>query len=363
LRVLIDPSVFRYGRCGLTRYYGALCDGLRDIGIELEIPLVASNCDFQCDLTRRTRWIRRIPKGGLVADMASRFLFRWMVRRGAYDWILATSPQFDASFLQKNPHAQVMMVVHDLMTCVTAPDGLYDAAGPGLAGLLYLAGRASRVICISNDTRDALLRHEVVDPARVTVIHTGNLLANSSTLEKRLTLPSRYFLFVGERSGRKGFFSLIRALQPILRRDPGLHLICTGNLSETERDYIQRHGIAEQVQSMAADDATLITLYRHAIALLYPSLYEGFGLPVIEAMHYGCPVFTTREGALAEVAGDAAVLLDPFDTGAMTTAIEAFLRQPARRERLIELGYAQAAKFECCEMMRAFRNALAPTHE
>jgi glycosyltransferase involved in cell wall biosynthesis len=358
LKVLVDPSVFRFGRCGLTRYYGTVCEGLRQRGVKLGIPLLSSSCDFQTSLSRYTGWIRRVPFGARVMDAASRRLFHRAVRRGNYDVILVTSPDFDAGFLAGKPDAPFLMVVHDLMTCVSAPDGLFDAAGPGMTRLLYMACRASTVLCISDDTRDALLSQEPIDPARVRVVPTGNLLASANVLAADVLLPERFLLFVGERSGRKGFYTLIQALKPVMQDFPDLQLICTGRLTDAEEDYLERRGMAGRVRSLLADDSTLVALYRNAFALLYPSLYEGFGLPVIEAMHYGCPVITTQNGALREVAGTAAIFVDPFNPQSIEAAVRSLLNGPEERQNRVALGFQQAAQFDVGTMLHAFQNAL-----
>jgi glycosyltransferase involved in cell wall biosynthesis len=325
------------------------------------IPLVTSGCDFEAGLSRYTRWLRRVPKGAAIMDMMSQHLFYRAVRRGGYDCILVTSPAFDGSFLEQNPEARFVMVVHDLMSCVTAPDGLYDAAGPGLAGLLYLARRASLIFCISQDTREELLKNNAIRPERVMVVLTGNLLADANPSETAVATPERFLLFVGERSGRKGFFTLVRALQAIMQEDPDLHLICTGRFRTTEQDYLEWHGIADRVRAIPADDGVLVGLYRRAVCLLYPSLYEGFGLPVIEAMHYQCPVITTHRGALAEVAGSAAICVDPFDVEDMQRAIRMVLNDPRQRSEYIARGVAHSAQFQTSEMMSRFYAAIQKT--
>lgn len=331
--------------------------------MELNVPLVSSKCDFHTPLSRRTLWLHRIPFAVRVMDYLSRRLFRRAVRQGQYDVILFTSPEFDSRFLDERADAPFLMVVHDLMTCVTAPDGLFDAAGPGMTSLLYAACRASLVLCISNDTRDALLKQVVVDPRRVVVVPTGNLLASARATPTTSKLPEKFLLFVGERSGRKGFYSLVRALQPILQEYPDLQLVCTGRLSHTEEDYLSRWGLGGGVTAVVADDSTLVALYQRAFALVYPSLYEGFGLPVLEAMHFNCPVITTQEGALREIAGSAALFVDPFavDSSApssIESAVRKLLEEPETRQEYIARGAAQAALFRVPQMMDAFRDAL-----
>lgn len=351
--------MFRYARCGLTRYYAAVCDGLRERGVTVKVPLLSSNCDVQTRVTRATAWLRRSRFAARVLDALSRRWFHRLVRLGTYDVVLLTSPDFNCDFLKVKPDTPYLMVVHDLMTCVTAPDGLFDAAGPGMTKLLFAACRATRVVCISQDTRDALVRQGVVPSERIDVVLTGNLLAMHAVVEEELALPARFLLFVGERSGRKGFYSVVQALRPLMQDYPDLTLVCTGSLTETEQDYIARRGLAGRVQAMVADDRRLVTLYRRAAALVYPSLYEGFGLPVIEAMHFGCPVVTTQNGALREVAGDAALFVDPFRPTTIEDAVRALLTDAELRKSYMERGRRQAALFPVEAMMEEFHHALA----
>ena len=99
-----------------------------------------------------------------------------------------------------------------------------------------------------------------------------------------------------------------------------------------------------------ADDPTLVTLYQRATGLLFPSFYEGFGLPVLEAMALGCPVVTSSVSSLPEVAGDAALLVDPSDHAALRHAAERLLAEPALRTRLAAAGRDRAATFTLAAM-------------
>ena len=358
LKILVEPSIFRYGRCGMTRYYSALCSGLQQAGVAVSIPFVASNCDFPSGLSSSVGRARALPMGARILDALSERLFHRAVQSGDYDWILATSPTYDSRFLAVRPKAKVLLVVHDLMSCVTAPDGLYDAPGPGLTALLYLAARAAKIVCISHDTAQALLKHRSVDPALVSVVHTGNLLGMSRVTPAQLPLPERYLLFVGERTGRKGFYAAVEALAPLFTAEPDLHLVCTGALRATEVDYLHRLGIRDRVIAVPADDAALVRLYLNAVCLVYPSLYEGFGLPVIEAMQLGCPVITTRCGALAEIAGDAALTVDPFHPQEIAEAVTRLLHESDLSETLRARGKERASSFSMEKMLHTFRQVL-----
>lgn len=357
MRILVEPAIFSYGPCGMTRYYASVCQGLRAQGASIDVPLLSSNCDFAPGLARYTRGFRRC-KLGAVMDAVAQEWFQRRVAKGRYDCVLVTSPRFDSAFLNRRPDTPFVMVVHDLMTCVTSPDGLYDSAGPGLLKLLALASRAARVICISDATKQALLQHGMVQESRVTVIRTGNLLVQRTLRVSELSLPERYILFVGERSGRKGFYPMIRTLAAIFAQDRSLRLICTGRLTREECDFLAHHGVLDLVRAIPADDHTLALLYKNALCLVYPSLYEGFGLPVIEAMHYGCPVVTTKRGALAEVAGNAALFFDPDFPEELRDVLLQVLYQPSEARRLAELGKAHAGQFSVEKMMLRFREEL-----
>jgi glycosyltransferase involved in cell wall biosynthesis len=351
VRILVEPVIFRFGRCGMTRYYGALVEGLRARGFKVTVPLASSGCDYQSTLSRVTRRFRWIPKAAALLNKVSTVWFRLLLRSKRYDLVLATDPGFSRSLLEHQPDVKFVMVVHDLMTCVVAPDGLYDSVGPALVNLLYLTRRAARVICISDDTRRALLAMAPLEDDRVAVVRTGNLLAAANHPPGDHRLPQRFLLFVGERSGRKGFFHVVRAFSAIAREHPDVVLVCTGTFNWGEIDLLERQQMADRVQAIEADDSTLVQMYKHAICLIYPSLYEGFGLPAIEAMHYGCPVITSDRGALPEICGDAAVVVNPESLTQLASAIGRMLTDRAFAEGYRCRGIAQAAQFSTAKMM------------
>ncbi len=181
---------------------------------------------------------------------------------------------------------------------------------------------------------------------------------------QRLKLPEHYVLTVGDRNGTGGYKNGILAFRAVERaatQGRKLAMICVGGLPEIDAEHSEA-APSISVCRMAADDATLRLLYAGAEALLYPSTYEGFGLPVLEAMACGCPVVTCDTSSLPEVGGDAAIYVGPEDAEGMAAALLR-LADPAFRAERVRLGLAQAARFstaaQAAQAMQAFQATAA----
>jgi glycosyltransferase involved in cell wall biosynthesis len=168
-----------------------------------------------------------------------------------------------------------------------------------------------------------------------------------------LGVKEPFVLHVGDIHPRRDVESALRAILALRRSgDPRVSavvLVCVGRDSgsaETLRRVA--HGAADPdalVLTGPTTDHTLLALYRRAAALAYPSRYEGFGIPLLEAMACGLPVVAARAGSIPEVVGDAGLLVEPGDVAAMTEAFRAILTDPARRARLAAQSLAHAARF------------------
>lgn len=205
--------------------------------------------------------------------------------------------------------------------------------------------RADHLICISLSTRSDLLRLYDVDPAKVSVIPLA-----SSIIPSNKPLPSTaepFFLFVGGRWGYKNFLGLAKAY-----RDSGLYkshkLICFGSdgFASHEIHRLKELGIPlDRFEIIDGDDSLLSRYYVSAVALVYPSLYEGFGIPLLEAMECACPVLCGATSSLPEVAGDAASYFDASDSSSIANAMLRIANSPEERRRLIEKGKDRVRQF------------------
>lgn len=209
---------------------------------------------------------------------------------------------------------------------------------------------ATRIIAISHHTKRDLVEYYGVDPERVDVVHLAGSLGDLQP--ELLPLGTPFLLFVGQRFRYKNFDRFTEAVAPLL--GPQLHLICAGGgrFDAEETVKLQALGIAAQVRQMDVSDRQLAHLYRKARALVFPSHYEGFGLPVLEAMSCGCPVVASNTSSLPEVGGSAALYFDPMATEDMRQVIRSLLEDDALRadrrakgeERAKEFSWARCAE-------------------
>jgi glycosyltransferase involved in cell wall biosynthesis len=162
--------------------------------------------------------------------------------------------------------------------------------------------------------------------------------------------PAPYLLYVGTVQPRKNLARLIDAFAQVAKESAApLQLVIAGKqgwLTQAIERRAHEHGIAEQVRFTGyVDDADLPALLSGALAFVFPSLYEGFGMPVLEAMACGAPVLTSTTSSLPEVAGDAALLVDPHDTQAIAQGIARLVDDTALREQVRQQGYEHVAGF------------------
>ena len=218
-------------------------------------------------------------------------------------------------------------------------------------------GRATHILADSHSTKRDLAAVWNVPGDRVTVLHSGVNdrfrpvvdPAARAALRARYNLGDRpYVLAVGTVQPRKNYEMLVRAFRAVAAQQPHSLVIAGGSgwLTEGLQAEIARQGLADRVRmaGFVADD-DLPGLYSAADLFVFPSLYEGFGLPVLEAMACGTPVVTSNSSSLPEVAGDAAILVDPFDVDQIANAMWLVLSQPDLAAALSEKGLARAAQF------------------
>ena len=272
--------------------------------------------------------------------------------------ILRASPQLLHSVDHVAPQWgawRSVVTLHDLAfllypeTHTTASRAYYAASGES-------ARRAERVIAVSQRTASDAVRLLGVDPARMRVVpeaaaptFTPRSRSAFDALAGRLDLASTpYVLFVGTLEPRKNVTLLLEAFQ-LARRHVDAQLLLVGGRGWLDEPIFARHaqlGLGNAARFLGPlGEEDLAVLYSHAGALVLPSLYEGFGLPVLEAMACGAPVICSNAGPLPDLTSDAAMLLPPEDAAAWARAIVHVLTEPHRADTLRQKGFLRARSF------------------
>lgn len=205
---------------------------------------------------------------------------------------------------------------------------------------------ADAVICISENTKRDLLSRYQVDESRILVTHLASSLDLGAMRGDEPTLSRPYFLYVGARAGYKNFDGLLSAFAAASLSPETVLAVVGPPFSEDEQKRIAELRLSGRVENFAqVSDAGLVALYRRSLALVYPSRYEGFGIPPLEAMQCGTPVIASDRSSIPEVVGDAGILVNPDRPDELTDALVAVANEPALRESLIARGHDRVKQF------------------
>lgn len=214
-----------------------------------------------------------------------------------------------------------------------------------------LAQMAQAIVVVSENTKkDVLELIPEIDPAKIYTIYHGNSMPQRIPGQSNeLALPARFLLFVGQRRAYKNFNWMLREIAEILRTEDSLFLVCAGGpaFDKEEANLMASLGIAEKmVHPNIRSDADLAELYTRAQCFIFPSSYEGFGIPVLEAFACGCPVILNNVSSLPEVGGDAVLYFKEEDDGAsLRKAVLQVLNEAGVRADLVKKGAERVRQF------------------
>ena len=350
LKIAFDQQVFllqEYG--GISRY---LCSLVRELAT---MPAITAQVFAPLHVNRnlaglgnelsRGRALSRLPPKLLRPVMfASKVMARREMARFKPDIVHET--YYCEDDFRPNG-ARRVLTVYDLIH-ERYPDLFVNSEGTTRPKRVA-ANRVDHVICISESTRRDLVSYCGVAEEKTSVVYLGvDVDFVQAVTPSRQYHPRPFLLYVGARGGYKNFERFVRAfaLSPRLRQEFDLLCFGGGQLQTAERQMIADAGLGpDQVVQMGGGDEILAALYQQAAAFVYPSLYEGFGIPPLEAMAVGCPVICSNSSSLPEVVGDAAESFDPLDEEAMLAAMEAVLASPSRRSALVAAGQTRYQQF------------------
>lgn len=376
MRIAFDGTTLTPGRTGVGYYTEHLLQHLaREVVKSGDELIVISNkpIDTQAPLPPHVR----------VHD-GHRFPIRigWMQLRAsrALDALQPDVAHFTNGMIPIGSPVPAVVTVHDMS--LRLHPGCHPLRRVVLnRPLMHVAIRqASSIVTVSHSARRDLLRLHGVAPDRVAVVHEAaspvfRPISDRARLEDvraRYNLPRQFMLYVGTIEPRKNLARLMAAFAEARRRGIPHHFVCAGPYGWSSRDlagHIQKLGIADCVHFTGyVPFEHLPAIYNLAEFFAFPSLYEGFGLPVVEAMACGVAVLTSSTSSLGEVAGDAAETVDPASTEAMTEAIVRLATNRELRRDRSERGLIRARSFSWAQSAREMlavyhRAAGVPVHQ
>lgn len=207
-----------------------------------------------------------------------------------------------------------------------------------------LAHKASRLIAVSQNTKNDAVRIWGVSPEKIDVVYHGPTVQPGR--EGRWASFGPYILYVGGRGLYKNFIWFLKAIAPVLREHKGMKLVCTGSpFTTAERKVMGMLGIADFCVDCYVPDDEMYSLYHHAQVFVYPSKYEGFGIPILDAFTAGCPVVLSRASCFPEVAGNAAVYFALDDETGFRQAVLGIISTKVLRAECIERGLRRVLDF------------------
>ncbi len=357
MKILFDTQIFDWQiNGGISRYFVELLD---QIDHQKDVEILFKCSHSYNTYIQDTRWLSMRPlarnlyfKGKLGAlKLINQYINRrWsnkQLKGGRFDLFHPT--YYDPYFLKHLGSKPFVLTVYDLTNEKFNDQSLLTEKV--LSWKKELISRAASIIAISENTRKDVIEHYNVAPEKVTTVYLSGGFTNdqlqattSSDMEK---LPRDYILFVGSRVGYKNYNAFVKELAPILIEQK-LSLVTAGGgpLSTKEQQLINKLGIRSHVYSIPhATDNLLVQLYKKARVFVFPSLYEGFGLPVLEAMQCGCPTLLSNNSSLPEVGGAAACYFDPFKEGDLGTNLKRMLSDSSYLAQLKQEETAQLARF------------------
>lgn len=363
MKIWFDHQIFtvqRYG--GISRYFVELKRALKnihDVDADILAPgyinsyLQASDVNNPFSFPMRTSF-----RGQRFRPLVVAPIFKLAARMKRPDMIHETHYALGDIHLPKN--LPLVSTCHDMIFERSATTS--DAARR-IALKRKSFDRADAIICISENTRTDLLdMYPALEP-KVTVIHHG--VAHTQPPETLpVELPEPYLLFVGTRPGYKNFANLVRAMGASPELRDTFHLVCFGGglFNTEELALCEAVGYPiNRLHHISGNDELLAYAYKRAVAFIFPSSYEGFGMPLTEAMVQGCPVACSDASCFPEICGEAAIYFDPDDTDSIRNCLETLLCEE-KRKRLAALGSARVHQFSwqrCAELTASvYRKAI-----
>lgn len=355
MKILLDPQIFNaqvYG--GISRYYTEVFSELyKNKNVEIEIPIIFSKNEYlkvsnlyNKQQRKYSLLVSLIGKLGISTRKMSRKKNRKKtieaLKKQDFDLFIPT--YYDPYFLEFIGNKPFVLTVYDMIHELF-PEYFSDGKEI-VANKKLLMTKAAKIIAVSQNTKKDIIKiYPEIDPSKIEVIYHGNSIKINENAV--VNLPENYILFVGVRDNYKNFNFMIDAIADLFRNDPTLELICAGGgkFNKEELELINNLDLHSRISQRNFNEEEMGQFYKNAECFVFPSMYEGFGIPVLESMACGCPIVLTNNSSFPEVAGEAGIFYELNNKTDLKSKIEWVLNHEDVRKEFSRKGLQQVQKF------------------
>ncbi|MES9963886.1 MAG: glycosyltransferase family 1 protein [Candidatus Sedimenticola sp. 20ELBAFRAG] len=355
IKVAIDNQIFSsqvYG--GISRYFSSL--GLKLSRMEGVGPQIVAPMHYSA-------YLDDLPRGLVIGGRVKRTSRTSLINRVASSVMASfTMRRLKPDLVHKTYYYPLPIMPRNTPTVITVFDMIHEKFpqsfrknDPVAVWKKSAVAKSDHIICISENTKRDLLDLYSLPEEKVSVTYLGYDTLSQAVpsqheidqLDHVLDSSCSYILYVGSRVGYKNFSGLLRAysLSKFLRENYLILCFGGGHFDEYESRLISKYGLSGRVRHIGGTDAVLADCYRNASLFVYPSLYEGFGIPPLEAMSLGCPVACSNTSSIPEVVGDAAAMFDPSEPESICSTMEYVLSAATVSEELVRRGRQRKSLF------------------
>lgn len=349
MKIAFDYQIFcQQSFGGISRYYKNLTDQLIHLNQNTAIFAGFHRNNYLTTLPKAVvngyRLNKYPPKTGKLFNLANHYLTEYQIKSWHPQIIHET---YYSKFSYSSKYAPRVVTAYDMIHELFPKE--FNKNDSITQRKLQSFIRADHIISISHNTKRDLIELFGIPSEKITVVYLAPEKPLSITNSDLYNVNSKPFLlYVGPRSGYKNFFGLLDAYSNSLRLMNEFDIVAFGggNFTTKELSIISHLGLNEsQVKQVGGNDSVLVSLYKEASAFVYPSLYEGFGIPPLEAMTYKCPVVSSNISSMPEVIGNAGEYFDPKDPESIKTAIENVVFSDSRIVYLKDMGSERLKMF------------------
>ncbi|MBN8641414.1 MAG: glycosyltransferase family 4 protein [Flavobacteriales bacterium] len=353
MRILLEPQIFKDQKFGgISRYFSEIYKHIRNENSDsIQLPLdytenlhikdqITAEIPFLYNLGMKIPFLKKKCRKKLVKLSVKKA--KKILKQQEYDLVVPT--YYNPYFLELIGNKPFVLTVYDMIH-ETFPNYFNDD-NHTVPNKKLLMEKANKIIAISQSTKNDILKfYPNIDANKIEIIYLSQSIDTQNYVT--VDLPENFILFVGNRGLYKSFSFFIEAVADLVLESTDLHIVCAGGnaFKSEEIELINSLQLTNRIIQQNFEDDELASYYTKAKCFVFPSEYEGFGIPVLESMACGCPIVLAHHSSFPEVAGDAGVYFELNNKHDLKEKVSLLLHDENVRKQYITKGYEQAQKF------------------